>query len=69
MTFISTLASRGKSVKVHRPWPRIVVNADVWRDAIAGLREPSEYRRVMAGHDQSRRRRQPHHARLRAQVR
>ena len=37
MTFISMLASRGKLVKVHRPWPRIVVNAEVWRDAIAGL--------------------------------
>jgi Ni,Fe-hydrogenase III large subunit len=35
MTF--ALAIRGKSVKAHRPWPRIVVNTGVWRDAIAGL--------------------------------
>jgi Ni,Fe-hydrogenase III large subunit/Ni,Fe-hydrogenase III component G len=37
MTFIAALAQRGRTVKAHRPWPRVVVNEDVWRDAIAGL--------------------------------
>jgi Ni,Fe-hydrogenase III large subunit/Ni,Fe-hydrogenase III component G len=37
MTFISALEAKGRPVKAHRPWPRILVKADVWRDAIAGL--------------------------------
>jgi Ni,Fe-hydrogenase III large subunit len=37
MSFIAALAQRGKAIKVHRPWPRVVVDSDVWRDAIAGL--------------------------------
>jgi len=37
MPFISALADRGSLVVAHRPWPRIVVDADVWRDAIVGI--------------------------------
>ncbi|MGE3832218.1 MAG: NADH-quinone oxidoreductase subunit C [Parvibaculaceae bacterium] len=37
MSFIAALSAKGRSVKSHRPWPRHVVTAEVWRDAIAGL--------------------------------
>lgn len=37
MTFISALAKKGRRVKAHRPWPRVVAGRDVWRDAVAGL--------------------------------
>jgi Ni,Fe-hydrogenase III large subunit len=37
MSFVSALMSRGARVEDHRRWPRIVVEADVWRQAIAGL--------------------------------
>ena len=37
MSFISALSSKGRSVKSHRPWPRHVVTAEVWRDAVTGL--------------------------------
>ena len=37
MPFLSELASRGSLVEAHRPWPRILVNADTWRQAIVGL--------------------------------
>ena len=37
MTFLSALANRGERVAVHRPWPRIVVNASTWRQAVLGI--------------------------------
>ncbi len=37
MPFLSALASRGSLVEAHRPWPRILVNADTWRQAIVGV--------------------------------
>ncbi len=36
MAFISALADRGRPVE-HRPWPRLVVDADTWRQAIVGV--------------------------------
>ena len=37
MTFVSALANRGSRVAAHRPWPRVVVNADTWRQAVLGI--------------------------------
>ncbi len=37
MPFISALANRGTRIEAHRPWPRIVVDAATWRQAIVGL--------------------------------
>jgi len=37
MTFLSELASRGSRVGVHRPWPRVVVDAETWRQAVLGI--------------------------------
>ncbi|WP_119391082.1 hydrogenase large subunit [Taklimakanibacter lacteus] len=37
MVFISALAAKGRTIKAQRPWPRIVVDSNVWRDAAAGL--------------------------------
>ena len=37
MTFVSALASKGNRVAAHRPWPRVVVDADTWRQAVLGI--------------------------------
>ena len=37
MTFLSALTDRGKRVEHHKPWPRVVVDEEVWRQAILGL--------------------------------
>src|SRR6476620_11046941 len=37
MTFLSALANRGERVAAPRPWPRIVVNASTWRQAVLGI--------------------------------
>jgi Ni,Fe-hydrogenase III large subunit len=37
MSFIAALIDRGSRAGAHRPWPRIVVDADLWREAIVGL--------------------------------
>jgi len=37
MTFLSALAMRGNRVPAHRPWPRVVVNAPTWRQAVVGV--------------------------------
>ena len=37
MTFLSALASRGERVAAQRPWPRIVVDAKTWRQAVLGI--------------------------------
>jgi Ni,Fe-hydrogenase III large subunit len=37
MPFISALIEHGRRVDAHRPWPRVIVDAKTWREAIAGL--------------------------------
>ena len=37
MAFVSALTQRGKRIEAHRPWPRVVVEVDTWRDAIVGI--------------------------------
>ena len=37
MTFLAALANRGNPVAAHRPWPRVVVNAPTWRQAVVGV--------------------------------
>jgi Ni,Fe-hydrogenase III large subunit len=37
MPFLSALAARGRRIEAHRRWPRIVVDAATWRQAIVGL--------------------------------
>ena len=37
MSFLSALADKGNRVAAHRPWPRVVVDADVWRQAVLGV--------------------------------
>lgn len=37
MPFLSALIGRGTRVEAHRPWPRVVLNEDLWREAIIGL--------------------------------
>jgi len=34
---LEELLARGEAVEGHRPWPRVVVDADVWRDAVEAL--------------------------------
>ena len=36
MTFVAALA-RKAPVAAHRPWPRVVVDADIWRQAVLGI--------------------------------
>ena len=37
MTFISALEDKGEMVAAHRPWPRVVVDANAWRQATLGI--------------------------------
>src|SRR5262245_41229692 len=37
MSFLSALADKGTRVAAHRPWPRVVVDAEVWRQAALGI--------------------------------
>jgi Ni,Fe-hydrogenase III large subunit len=37
VTFISALQDKGNQVAAHRPWPRVVVDTDVWRQAVLGV--------------------------------
>lgn len=37
MAFVPALTKRGKPVDGHRPWPRIIVDADTWREAVLGI--------------------------------
>jgi Ni,Fe-hydrogenase III large subunit len=37
MSFVAALAGHGRPVAAHRPWPRTVVDADTWRNAVAGV--------------------------------
>jgi len=37
MAFVAALKEKGRPVAVHRPWPRVVVDEEVWRQAILGI--------------------------------
>ena len=37
MAFIAALQEKGRTVEGHRPWPRVVVDEEVWRQAILGI--------------------------------
>ena len=37
MTLVSALTSKGTRIEGHRPWPRVVVDEDTWRQAILGV--------------------------------
>lgn len=37
MGFVDALQAKGRAIEGHRPWPRVVVNEEVWRQAILGL--------------------------------
>lgn len=37
MTFITELAGKGRESGSQRPWPRVIVNGDTWRDAVTGI--------------------------------
>jgi Ni,Fe-hydrogenase III large subunit len=37
MTFMTALQERGRRIERHRPWPRVVVDEEVWRQAILGM--------------------------------
>src|SRR5581483_7775582 len=37
MTFVTALANRGSRVDAQRPWPRVVVDAPTWRQAVLGI--------------------------------
>jgi Ni,Fe-hydrogenase III large subunit/Ni,Fe-hydrogenase III component G len=41
MPQLANLLQNGKRVEAHRPWPRIVVTADTWRDVIDALADGS----------------------------
>jgi Ni,Fe-hydrogenase III large subunit len=37
MTFVAALEGRGERVAAQRPWPRVVVSAATWRQAVLGI--------------------------------
>jgi Ni,Fe-hydrogenase III large subunit len=37
MSFLSALVDHGSRVAAHRPWPRVIVDRNTWREAIIGL--------------------------------
>src|SRR4029078_5372565 len=37
MAFVAALQGKGKAVEGHRPWPRVVVDDEVWRQAVLGI--------------------------------
>jgi Ni,Fe-hydrogenase III large subunit len=37
MAFISALTKRGTRIEAQRPWPRVVVDVETWRNAIVGI--------------------------------
>ena len=37
MTFIAALADKGAKVAAHRPWPRVEVDEEAWRQAVLGI--------------------------------
>jgi len=37
MTFLSALADKGQRIEAHRPWPRVAVDEDAWRQAVLGM--------------------------------
>ena len=37
MTILDAFIARGAPVPAHRPWPRVAIDVEAWRDAIAAL--------------------------------
>jgi Ni,Fe-hydrogenase III large subunit/Ni,Fe-hydrogenase III component G len=37
MAFVAALKDKGKPVEAQRPWPRVVVDEEVWRQAVLGI--------------------------------
>ena len=37
MAFVAALQEKGRAVEGHRPWPRVVVDEGVWRQAVLGI--------------------------------
>jgi hypothetical protein len=37
MSFVSALGEKGNRIAAHRPWPRVVVDAEIWRQAVLGV--------------------------------
>jgi Ni,Fe-hydrogenase III large subunit len=37
MAFVAALQEKGRAVADHRPWPRVVVDEEAWRQAILGI--------------------------------
>jgi Ni,Fe-hydrogenase III large subunit/Ni,Fe-hydrogenase III component G len=37
MAFVAALQKKGRAVEGHRPWPRVVVDEEVWRQAVLGI--------------------------------
>ena len=37
MSFLTALIDRGSRAAGQRPWPRVIVDRDLWREAVAGL--------------------------------
>jgi Ni,Fe-hydrogenase III large subunit/Ni,Fe-hydrogenase III component G len=37
MAFDAALQEKGRAVEGHRPWPRVVVDEEVWRQAVLGI--------------------------------
>jgi Ni,Fe-hydrogenase III large subunit len=37
MSFLSSLADKGQRVAAHRPWPRVAVDEEGWRQAVLGM--------------------------------
>ncbi len=41
MSVLSDLLAAGQPIDAHHPWPRVLVESDIWRDAIARLADGS----------------------------
>ena len=37
MAFVAALKEKGRPVEAHRPWPRVIVEEETWRQAIVGV--------------------------------
>jgi len=46
MTMLGALIAKGQRVADHQPWPRAVVTAEVWRDAVGGLANGALFTRL-----------------------
>ena len=37
MAFVAALQEKGRAVEGHRPWPRVLVDEEAWRQAVLGI--------------------------------